>query len=658
MRLALGISIVLVFGVSARAQDSKAALGNGLEQLRQAHFELAARALRRAIELDPFLTIAYYDLGICYFADGQFEDAEKVFRHTLRLSPGNRFAQYYLARISLIQDQVPQAISGLEVLVRGGPVADEFYYLGSAYWHEGNLAAAIQSLKKAAQVKPTDSRVHYLLARIYRRAGKTAEAEQELRRSSELRASSQKDAQQINSCESALRSLPENAAVDECRRLLDGSDPVKLVSLGALFAQKGELKAAIEPLTRATHLDPEDYESHFNLGLVYIHLKRYPEAKQSLSAAVYLQPESFEAVALLGSALFSLGEDSAAVEQLRHAHHLRPANDKVTGLLLSELQILSQHALDQRDFRETIVYLDSASELEPSSIKTQGLAFQLAVGAFARSNYEATIRALKLCRKSMQNNADYHAMLGYSSYKQGDAAVAVSELQHAMDLDLGNLNYVLQLSEVFIANNNPEASRTLLEPATHAFSDSAKVWFALGVSDIAAEHLEDGEAALNRSHLLDPNLDQVYVVLGQAYRNAGRWNDLSAVSDKLMQGNPANYLGYFYKAFALSRQPDSNPIQIQELLEHSSALDTDDPEPHYELAKLYAGRGEKKAAVQELEKIITVNTHFAKAYYQLYRLYAERGDAGKSAEAERLYEQLRQERGQTVRKLLVQVRER
>jgi DNA-binding SARP family transcriptional activator len=87
-------------------------------------------------------------------------------------------------------------------------------------------------------------------------------------------------------------------------------------------------------------------------------------------------------------------------------------------------------------------------------------------------------------------------------------------------------------------------------------------------------------------------------------------------------------------------------------------LDTDDPEPHYELAKLHARKGEKDAAVQELEKIVGLNTHFAQAYYQLYRLYADQGETGKSAEAEQIYERLRQERGQAVRKLMVRVRER
>jgi predicted Zn-dependent protease len=87
-------------------------------------------------------------------------------------------------------------------------------------------------------------------------------------------------------------------------------------------------------------------------------------------------------------------------------------------------------------------------------------------------------------------------------------------------------------------------------------------------------------------------------------------------------------------------------------------LDGDDPEPHYELAKLLARKGEKEAAVQELQKIVGVNSHYAQAYYQLYRLYAGQGKNEESAEAEQAFERLRQERGQAVRKLLVRVRER
>lgn len=651
--------VILLLGlVSAKGENAKAPLGDGLEQLRQARFDLAADAFRRALQLDPKLIIAKYDLGVCYFAQGQFGDARKAFEQTIELSPENRFAAYYLARIDLIQDRSSEAIRRFEVLVRRGPLADEFYYLGSAYFRESNVAAAIRSLKQAAEANPNDSRVHYLLARVYRRAGNNTEAEREFRHSAELRADSQKDAHQINVCDSALRSLSERAAVEECRRALDGTDPIKLVALGVLLARKGALEAALQPLSRATHLDPDDYDTHFNLGLVYMHMKRYEQARQSLNAAVWLQPESFEAVTLLGSALFALGEDVAALAQLRHAHELQPANEKVIGLLSSELRIVGQHAVAQGDLRQAATLLESAYALAPGSADIQTIAFQLATDCFARADYETTIRALKIAKESMLGSAEFHAMLGYSMYRTGDAAGAVTELQRAMDLNPGNQDYVLELSEVFVANNNPEAARTLLETANHVFPSSARIWFALGVSYIAAEDVEAGEAALKRSLELDTQLHLAYVVLGQAYRDAGRWDALLTTSEKLINADPTNHLGYFYKAFALIRQTDSDPAQIQRLLERSSALDANDPEPHYELAKLHARKGEKEAAVQELEKIVAVNAEFGQAYYQLYRLYAERGDSEKSGEAEQIYRRLQRERGRAVRKLLVEVRAR
>jgi len=656
--VAIAIVVVTLRGNSSQTEDAKARLGDGLEDLRQARFEVAEQAFRDAVRLDPTLMIAQYDLAICYFAQGHFDDAEEAFRQTLRLAPTNRFADYYLARIDLIQNRLAQAISSLEALVRGGPVADELYYLGSAYFRQGNFAVAIQQLERAVRSNPNDSRVHYLLARAYRRAGRDADGKQELRRSDELRAYSQKDAQQIATCESALQSLPKEAAINECKRALDGSDPVKLSSLGMLLAQKGELETAVDPLVRATRLDSEDYESHFNLGLVYVHLKRYADAEQSLGVAVSLQPESFEAVALLGSALFGLGDDLAAVDQLRHAHQLQPDNTKVINLLLTELQIVGQHAVHQGEFHRAAGYLENTSELAPDSPQLDTAAVQLATESFAHLDYGTTVRALRLAKGSIGHCAECQSMLGYSHYKVGDGGAAVAELQRAMDLDKKNQDYVLELAEVLVANNNPEAARTLLEAATQAFSQSAKVWFALGVSCVAADHPEDGEKALQRSHELDPQLDLVYVVLGQMYRNGGSWDKLYATSEQLIQLSPANYLGYFYKSLALSRQSDADPNDIQGLLERSSALDPDDPEPHYELAKLLSRKGEKEAAVKELQKIVGVNSHYAQAYYQLYRLYAEQGKNEESAEAEQAFERLRQERGQAVRKLLVRVRER
>jgi hypothetical protein len=149
------------------------------------------------------------------------------------------------------------------------------------------------------------------------------------------------------------------------------------------------------------------------------------------------------------------------------------------------------------------------------------------------------------------------------------------------------------------------------------------------------------------------------VVLGQGYKEAGQWSDLLATGDRLIAVNGNNSTGYYYKALALLRSPTPDEAQIESLLRQSVALGAQEPGPHYELAKILAGKGEKSEALRELQTLVKNCADFGPAYYQLYRLYREEGNAGKSKDAQQAYQRIQaREREQVVRKLLLDVRQR
>jgi tetratricopeptide (TPR) repeat protein len=659
MRFSLiAAALLLTFKGVAATENARALLGMGLENLQFERFEAAANYFRRALEIDPKLVTAQYDLGVCMFAEGRFDDARIAFQKTLQLAGNHRFAAYYLARVDLLQNRVEESIKEFEELGKGKTVADELYYVGAAYFRNKQPELAMQTLNRAVEVLPKDNRVHFLLARVYRELGRNSDAEKEFKVSAQIRAESQTKAREITGCETALKALAREPAIEQCKRLLDGTDSMMLVSLGALLAQKGYMDAALVSLNRATRLDPENYEAAFNLGLTYFKVKQYADAKSALVAAVALRRESFDAVALLASSEFALGEDYAALEHLRLAHELQPANARVRGLLLNELRIIGRHAIATENFPEAVHVLEEASALSPGSPEIETIAFQVANKTFRKADYESTVRLLNLTGSSLANSAAWHALRGYTAYKQGDAGTAVVEIQKALDLDPRNEDYLLELSEVLVANNNAAAAVLLLEPATKMFPDSARLRFSLGTCYLAADRLALAEAALKRSFELDPSLDLALVVLAQGYRDAGLWNELSVTADKLLASNPRNHLGYFYKAVVLACSSDLPDAQTEALLRKSSELDASDPDPRYELAKLLVRKGQPDEAQKQLETIIAAHPDFAKAYFQLYRLYARKGDVIKSGEAERTYEKLRNQRDPIVRKLLVEVRER
>src|SRR5258708_27032192 len=177
MALCRYLALLLSTWLPLSAQDNaRALLGEGLAHLEHARYEPAVEALERAVQLERSLMLAQYDLGVCYFAQGRFADAHSAFDKALLLNPHHRFTAYYLARLDLMDGSLDAAIARFANLGDSPPVADESYYLGSAYFRKGEFQPAIRSLRKAIALKPDDSRVHFLLARVYQKSGSTVEA--------------------------------------------------------------------------------------------------------------------------------------------------------------------------------------------------------------------------------------------------------------------------------------------------------------------------------------------------------------------------------------------------------------------------------------------------------------------------------------------------
>src|SRR5262245_43597673 len=66
-----------------RSEEAKSLLSKGLQYLDQARYQQAIAAFRQALETDPHLTTAQYDLGVAYFSNGQFEEARQSFEEVL-----------------------------------------------------------------------------------------------------------------------------------------------------------------------------------------------------------------------------------------------------------------------------------------------------------------------------------------------------------------------------------------------------------------------------------------------------------------------------------------------------------------------------------------------------------------------------------------------
>ncbi len=116
----------------------------------------AEKLYRRAIELDPWLAIAYTNLGNICFRRGEEEAAEKLYRKALSIDGVQPEAQYNLGYVMLERGEAPDAVEFFRGAIKSDPrFADAYFNLAMAYEQTGDAEQARPCWRKYLEIEPT-----------------------------------------------------------------------------------------------------------------------------------------------------------------------------------------------------------------------------------------------------------------------------------------------------------------------------------------------------------------------------------------------------------------------------------------------------------------------------------------------------------------------
>lgn len=383
-----GLNLVLIafllfpLGVSEAASQSspppvntpEAHLGKGYDALRQDQYDLAVTEFRAALEADPRLTLrARFPLAVALFELHKGDEARRELELVRGEVGDHPNVLYYLGRLDLDDRNFESAIRNLNQAVLKPPFPDTGYYLGYAYFKQGDLDNAAKWLKDAAQTNPRDARIPYQLGLVYRKQGLTDEATKALALSEQLRQRDDTESKLRMECGQKLDQGLRDQAHTVCEQLYDPDNAEKLTALGTIYAQHGDLEAALKPFRRAAELAPQSPQMQYNLALAYSQLNQFEAAREPLASSLKRWPDLFQLNALYGAVLVKLGEDLAAYQALHHAHQLNPQDARTLDLLYNTALGLAQKGAaakpstqkGQGAYADSLRYLQEAAELRP-----------------------------------------------------------------------------------------------------------------------------------------------------------------------------------------------------------------------------------------------------------------------------------------------------
>jgi tetratricopeptide (TPR) repeat protein len=164
---------------SARAHQALAENYFVLRQMPQAETEY-----KEALRIRPELPGLHLELGQVFANSAQWTKAEEEFRAETKLQPGNAEAAYRLGAALLQQGKAHEALAELKRSIELKPdMPETLYSLGKAASLDGEPAAAEKAwLRVTALEKNTSlaAQTHFALATLYRKQGKTAQAQHEM----------------------------------------------------------------------------------------------------------------------------------------------------------------------------------------------------------------------------------------------------------------------------------------------------------------------------------------------------------------------------------------------------------------------------------------------------------------------------------------------
>jgi tetratricopeptide (TPR) repeat protein len=154
----------------------------------------AEKEYSEALKLRPDVPEVHLELGEVYASASQWSKAEAEFRAQAERQPGNAEAAYRLGTALLEQGKAHAARAELLRADRLMPdMPETLYSLGKAASLDGDSAAAEKAWTKLLSLEKQTSlaaQAHFGLAALYRKEGKTAEAQREMQEFQKLQGGS------------------------------------------------------------------------------------------------------------------------------------------------------------------------------------------------------------------------------------------------------------------------------------------------------------------------------------------------------------------------------------------------------------------------------------------------------------------------------------
>jgi tetratricopeptide (TPR) repeat protein len=221
--------------------------------------------------------------------------------------------------------------------------------------------------------------------------------------------------------------------------------------------------------------------------------------------------------------------------------------------------------------------------------------------------------------------------LSYGSvfFERGYMQEAERFFQLALRDDPSSAEAYYGLGSVYLQKEDAAEAHISFERAVqlqaHYPGTLPNAWNNLGILAARGGHTDEGIRDFQRALKIDPDHLIALQNLGNAYRQARRWEDAKSILQRALQISPDSPEGNYGLGMVFAQLDDTK--QAYEYLKKALAARPAYPEALNNLGILYLRTGRQDEAESSFKESIRVAPAYDQAYLNLARLYAIEGDS-------------------------------
>ena len=562
-------------------QTAPLQLAFGELSLRAGDFKAAEAAYKRAQELDPKSSSAYFALGNLYAAQNKLKEADEALKNAADLAEVRSIERLGYATFKITHGDLAEGKHLLDEITKAAPdFVPAWIHEAQIAFNEKKYDDCQKLLERALAHDPNNydalllqgemsmaqNRTDSAIATFERMAGQYHQSAQVQFYLGLAHLIHHDIAQAINSLNQALA--------------IDPNYPDAIVTLAGLNVEKRNFAPAIASLAELVRRQPQLYQPRMLLAEAYLKQDNPDEALAVYSQAELSFPKDPQIPFLAGTVLFQQNKLADARDSFERALQLAPHSPPI---------------------EEQLVNLDIAEKKFPAAFSRVNSELQLNTNSVALQLLLAKIHVARAtdAARSANPDASQPNFAGVTAARE-DIDQAEAELQTAINLKPNLPTAYLLLAQLYVASGKEQTALSRLAEIAQK-TNSAPVFMEMGMIYDTLTNYPAARDAYEKVLAIDPDFSPALNNLAYLYsERLGQTDKAYSLAEKARRLLPYDPATADTLGWILYRRGEYD--RALGLLEESAGKLIGQPEVQYHLGMTYYMLGDETAARATLQR--------------------------------------------------------